>query len=143
MFSEQFSLEFSGLHYCLFVKVHIGFRLVLALSEQLLYLTKVASDCQELFGIFLKKVCIAFSSSGAQPRVTLHLVFRRIFLRKIQRRRRDLNPRAAINDLHPFQGCPFGQLGYFSKYCSIFISLFCSALAERIKYHTKGARFCQ
>ena len=31
-----------------------------------------------------------------------------------QRRRRDLNPRAAINDLHPFQGCPFGQLGYFS-----------------------------
>ena len=34
-----------------------------------------------------------------------------------ERRRRDLNPRAAINDLHPFQGCPFGQLGYFSK-CS-------------------------
>ncbi len=28
-----------------------------------------------------------------------------------------MNPRAAINDLHPFQGCPFGQLGYFSK-CS-------------------------
>ena len=30
------------------------------------------------------------------------------------RRRRDLNPRAAINDLLPFQGSPFGQLGYFS-----------------------------
>ncbi len=27
-----------------------------------------------------------------------------------------MNPRAAINDLHPFQGCPFGQLGYFSEY---------------------------
>jgi hypothetical protein len=26
-----------------------------------------------------------------------------------------LNPRAAVNDLHPFQGCPFGQLGYFSE----------------------------
>ncbi len=26
-----------------------------------------------------------------------------------------MNPRAAINDLHPFQGCPFGQLGYFSR----------------------------
>ena len=26
-----------------------------------------------------------------------------------------MNPRAAINDLHPFQGCPFGQLGYFSE----------------------------
>ena len=32
-----------------------------------------------------------------------------------KRRRRDLNPRAAINDLHPFQGCPFSHLGYFSK----------------------------
>ena len=30
---------------------------------------------------------------------------------RIERRRRDLNPRAAINDLHPFQGCPFGLLG--------------------------------
>ncbi len=29
----------------------------------------------------------------------------------LQRRRRDLNPRAAINDLHPFQGCPFSLLG--------------------------------
>ena len=27
-----------------------------------------------------------------------------------------MNPRAAINDLHPFQGCPFGQLGYFSMW---------------------------
>ena len=30
------------------------------------------------------------------------------------RRRRDLNPRAATNDLLPFQGSPFSQLGYFS-----------------------------
>ncbi len=34
---------------------------------------------------------------------------------RTERRRRDLNPRAAVNDLHPFQGCPFGQLGYFSE----------------------------
>ena len=33
----------------------------------------------------------------------------------MKRRRRDLNPRAAVNDLLPFQGSPFGQLGYFSK----------------------------
>ena len=26
-----------------------------------------------------------------------------------------MNPRAAINDLLPFQGSPFGQLGYFSS----------------------------
>ncbi len=36
------------------------------------------------------------------------------FVFKVLRRRRDLNPRAAINDLLPFQGSPFGQLGYFS-----------------------------
>ena len=39
--------------------------------------------------------------------------FLKIILKKTERRRRDLNPRAAVNDLHPFQGCPFGQLGYF------------------------------
>ena len=32
-----------------------------------------------------------------------------------ERRRRDLNPRAAINDLHPFQGCPFDHLGTSPK----------------------------
>ena len=41
-----------------------------------------------------------------------------------ERRRRDLNPRAAINDLHPFQGCPFGQLGYFSEYITVIKLLF-------------------
>ena len=41
-------------------------------------------------------------------------LFLKSFWRISKRRRRDLNPRAAINDLHPFQGCPFGQLGYFS-----------------------------
>ena len=39
----------------------------------------------------------------------------------LKRRRRDLNPRAAINDLHPFQGCPFGQLGYFSEYITRYL----------------------
>ena len=38
----------------------------------------------------------------------------RCFDLSIERRRRDLNPRAAINDLLPFQGSPFSQLGYFS-----------------------------
>ena len=44
----------------------------------------------------------------------LSRIFLLSFLKK-ERRRRDLNPRAAINDLLPFQGSPFGQLGYFSK----------------------------
>ena len=35
-----------------------------------------------------------------------------------------MNPRAAINDLLPFQGSPFGQLGYFSKLPYAIASLF-------------------
>ena len=42
----------------------------------------------------------------------------------LQRRRRDLNPRAAINDLLPFQGSPFGQLGYFSKLIDLRLTIF-------------------
>ena len=43
---------------------------------------------------------------------------------KVERRRRDLNPRAAINDLLPFQGSPFSQLGYFSIVCLIHNQIF-------------------
>ena len=38
-----------------------------------------------------------------------------------------MNPRAAINDLLPFQGSPFGQLGYFSKLPYAITSLFSEA----------------
>ena len=55
--------------------------------RQLIYFITSFSMCQVLFSSFFKP----------------------------ERRRRDLNPRAAINDLLPFQGSPFGQLGYFSK----------------------------
>ena len=33
-----------------------------------------------------------------------------------------MNPRAAINDLHPFQGCPFSLLGTSAKYRCLNIS---------------------
>ena len=58
-----------------------------SLDQQLVYFIKLICICQELFSTFFK----------------------------IERRRRDLNPRAATNDLLPFQGSPFSQLGYFSK----------------------------
>ena len=45
-------------------------------------------------------------------------------IQNFKRRRRDLNPRAAINDLLPFQGSPFGQLGYFSKLSYAIASFF-------------------
>ena len=41
-----------------------------------------------------------------------------------ERRRRDLNPRAAINDLLPFQGSPFSQLGYFSICLNFFYIIY-------------------
>ena len=49
-------------------------------------------------------------------------------IQNFKRRRRDLNPRAAINDLLPFQGSPFGQLGYFSKLPYAIASFFRSVL---------------
>ncbi len=49
-----------------------------------------------------------------------------------------MNPRAAINDLLPFQGSPFGQLGYFSK-CPIFFLLF----ASNIRYYIRLFYLCQ
>ena len=65
--------------------------LLTANRGQLDYIITMFFPCQQVFSSFLK----IFSS---------------------ERRRRDLNPRAAVNDLHPFQGCPFGQLGYFSEF---------------------------
>ena len=38
-------------------------------------------------------------------------LFSFIFTGNMKRRRRDLNPRTAINDLLPFQGSPFSRLG--------------------------------
>ena len=61
----------------------------------------------------------------------LTFFFDQVFLiahnRTCKRRRRDLNPRAAINDLHPFQGCPFGPLGYFSRWQNLLdsVKLYC------------------
>ena len=66
---------------------------LLTILRQLVYFISFPTVCQELFQLF-----------------------QNFFIQEVlKRRRRDLNPRAAINDLLPFQGSPFGQLGYFSK----------------------------
>ena len=74
-----------------------------SLGQQLVYFIKLICICQELFSTFFK----------------------------VERRRRDLNPRAAINDLLPFQGSPFSQLGYFSIVCLIHNQIFNSLSFER------------
>ena len=48
-----------------------------------------------------------------------------------ERRKRDLNPRAGSPDLLPFQGSPFGQLGYFSVQIPTKVSLY---LIIRIRF---------
>ena len=93
------------MHYCLFVKV-------------LFFLLEVFPE--ELSFLSLRQLIeFIISSSVCQELFELFKVHRSIKL--TERRRRDLNPRAAINDLHPFQGCPFGQLGYFSEYITRYL----------------------
>ena len=64
---------------------------------------------QKLFWYYFDTLFSRFLNYGLQFSPNIRQDFSRI-----KRRRRDLNPRAAINDLLPFQGSPFGQLGYFS-----------------------------
>ena len=61
--------------------------------RQLVYFISFLTACQELFLIFLK-----FLTS-----------------RKIKAEKEGFEPSRRVNDLLPFQGSPFGQLGYFSK----------------------------
>ena len=61
-------------------------------------------------------------------RVALLFIYQGTWYLHTKRRRWDLNPCAAVNDLLPFQGSPFGQLGYFSK-CPRSVTLFrCNSL---------------
>ena len=64
---------------------------------------------QKLFWYYFDTLFSCFPNYGLQFSPNIRQDFSRI-----KRRRRDLNPRAATNDLLPFQGSPFGQLGYFS-----------------------------
>ena len=79
-----------------------------SLSRQQILSYQIHSILSILFFIFFKKVFLAFVT---MQRINFHAYHPPTD----KRRRRDLNPRAAINDLLPFQGSPFGQLGYFSK----------------------------
>ena len=102
----------------------------LSLLQQLWYFIKVFRVCQVLFSSFwfrprivwmiprlpvslrFRCFCIFWRTSiFYRTRYTLSSTFSKKFA---ERRKRDLNPRAAVNDLLPFQGSPFGQLGYFS-----------------------------
>ena len=104
-------------------------RVALSLSQQLWYSIKVFPVCQVLFSSFWFRPRIIFYDSSTTCfcvfwRTSVfyricHLLSSTFFKKFVERRKRDLNPRAAVNDLLPFQGSPFGQLGYFSTVARI------------------------
>ena len=102
--------------YCSVIKV-----LCAALSESAWLFYQTVFRLSRTFLKFFSSLTSLQSSFVILPRLSsfvknfFHL-FKAFFDRFYnKRRRRDLNPRAAVNDLLPFQGSPFGQLGYFSK----------------------------
>ena len=75
-----------------------------SLSRQQILSYQIHLILSILFFIFFKKVFLAFVT---MQRINFHAYHSPTD----KRRRRDLNPRAAINDLLPFQGSPFSRLG--------------------------------
>ena len=127
--TSLFSMNLSRLFHCSVIKVLCSLSL-----RQLLYFTKSICLCQQLFYFsllsFQATACLFYHQQSALSTTFFLAVFSTAQLYyhvfkclsttffifyNCERRRRDLNPRAAVNDLHPFQGCPFGQLGYFSE----------------------------
>ena len=84
--------------------------------KQLRYYIMLLPACQEVFQLFLK-LFLTFRLISVNfdilSQLTLYCqeLFSRNFSVFTERRRRDLNPRAATNDLLPFQGSPFSHLG--------------------------------
>ena len=91
--------------------------------KQLRYYIILFSACQEVFSTFLELFlflsCGNFGSISYLP-LSCQELFPRNFSVFTERRRRDLNPRAATNDLLPFQGSPFSHLGISPKRLSFF-----------------------
>ena len=84
------------------------------LSQTALLLYHVVSCLSRTFFNFLKLFLFLsrsnFGSISCLP-LSCQELFSRNFSVFTERRRRDLNPRAATNDLLPFQGSPFSHLG--------------------------------
>ena len=122
-------MNLSRLFHCSVIKVLCSLSL-----RQLLYFIKSICLCQQLFYFsllsFQATACLSYHRRSALSTTFFLLFFQQLsyiimypsacqqlfsFFYNCERRRRDLNPRAAINDLHPFQGCPFSLLGTSAK----------------------------
>ena len=99
----------------LFLPYRFKFVLSTSCLRQLIYISIYYLFCQDFFQTFFhpaRKTFLLFLTEFLHSKSLLCMYH--IISMQYKRRRRDLNPRAATNDLLPFQGSPFGQLGYFS-----------------------------
>ena len=108
----DFKKNFRGM--CFTVQLSkIGFAL-LFVSNSFAIISCRFLPVKNFFSTFLKLFlflsCSNFGSISCLP-LSCQELFSRNFSVFAERRRRDLNPRAATNDLLPFQGSPFSHLG--------------------------------
>ena len=69
-----------------------------------------------MFHCLIIKVCCSFEQLVHLSFVKNFLIFFKVFnFSKIKAEKEGFEPSRRVNDLLPFQGSPFGQLGYFSK----------------------------
>ena len=113
----KISNEFSGLSYCLIIKVHVLSFYRSSLTSVPQYFLFVKRFFELFLNSIFSNICVFVDSfHSITPKCfTVNTFFQLFSFLKIvfkkERRKRDLNPRAAINDLLPFQGSPFSRLG--------------------------------
>ena len=84
---------------------------------------------QKLFWYYFDTLFSRFLNYGLQFSPNIRQDFSRI-----KRRRRDLNPRAATNDLLPFQGSPFNLLGTSAGWFLYLMKLITALETERVGF---------
>ena len=100
--------------HCLVIKV-----VCLCLSVDSLFIISLAFCFVKNFFILFFKfffICISNSDIISCLQFPVNIFFYLFFVfQKIKTEKEGFEPSRRVNDLLPFQGSPFGQLGYFSK----------------------------
>ena len=101
------------------------------------------SCLQAVMDLFLSRMFWMFSWTSRLNQKPLFLEFSGFYILfsfqgswcfRTERRRRDLNPRAATNDLLPFQGSPFNLLGTSAGWFSYLMKLITVFETERVGF---------
>ena len=108
----DFKKNFRGMCFTVQLSKIIFLLCRLSQTASLLYhvVFRLSRSFSTFLELFLFLSCGNFGSISYLP-LSCQELFLRNFSVFTERRRRDLNPRAATNDLLPFQGSPFSHLG--------------------------------